>query len=264
MPNERSFDTLRTRPMTLRSSLAGVTAILLFAALGACAPAPNVAASPVTSPVASATARDVQWARVSAEHTAIFIETYRAAGDRLESLAAGRTPGSWGVILDADETVLDNSDYELARVPFGGSFDADVWDAWVAEGRASALPGAVTFTHRVRQLGGKVVIVSNRSDKGCPATRANLDRVSIKADLVVCKTDKDDKNPRFDAVQNGTAAPGFPAIAVLEWVGDNIQDFPHLSQAIRDEPESAFAKFGDTFFALPNPMYGSWQSKPLK
>jgi len=250
--------------MTLRSSLAGVTAILLFAALGACAPAPNVAASPVTSPVASATARDVQWARVSAEHTAIFIETYRAAGDRLESLAAGRTPGSWGVILDADETVLDNSDYELARVPFGGSFDADVWDAWVAEGRASALPGAVTFTHRVRQLGGKVVIVSNRSDKGCPATRANLDRVSIKADLVVCKTDKDDKNPRFDAVQNGTAAPGFPAIAVLEWVGDNIQDFPHLSQAIRDEPESAFAKFGDTFFALPNPMYGSWQSKPLK
>ena len=264
MPNERSFDILRTIPMTLRSSLAGVTAILLFAALGACAPAPNVAASPVTSPVASATARDVQWARVSAEHTAIFIETYRAAGDRLESLAAGRTPGSWGVILDADETVLDNSDYELARVPFGGSFDADVWDAWVAEGRASALPGAVTFTRRVRQLGGKVVIVSNRSDKGCPATRANLDRVSIKADLVVCKTDKDDKNPRFDAVQNGTAAPGFPAIAVLEWVGDNIQDFPHLSQAIRDEPESAFAKFGDTFFALPNPMYGSWQSKPLK
>jgi len=250
--------------MTLRSSLAGVTAILLFAALGACAPAPNVAASPVTSPVASATARDVQWARVSAEHTAIFIETYRAAGDRLESLAAGRTPGSWGVILDADETVLDNSDYELARVPFGGSFDADVWDAWVAEGRASALPGAVTFTRRVRHLGGKLVIVSNRSDKGCPATRANLDRVSIKADLVVCKSDKDDKNPRFDAVQNGTAAPGFPAIAVLEWVGDNIQDFPHLSQAIRDEPESAFAKFGDTFFALPNPMYGSWQSKPLK
>lgn len=264
MPNERSFDTLRTRPMTLRSSLAGVTAILLFAALGACAPAPNVAASPVTSPVASATARDVQWARVSAEHTAIFIETYRAAGDRLESLAAGRTPGSWGVILDADETVLDNSDYELARVPFGGSFDANVWDAWVAEGRAPALPGSVAFTGRVHQLGGKVVIVSNRSDKGCPATRANLDRVAIKADLVVCKTDKDDKNPRFDAVQNGTAAPGFPAIAVLEWVGDNIQDFPHLSQAIRDEPESAFAKFGDTFFALPNPMYGSWQSKPLK
>jgi 5'-nucleotidase (lipoprotein e(P4) family) len=259
--------------MTTRSSIISLLAMLFSAGLGACTPAPNVAASPATSatsataPAASsvaATARDVQWSRVAAEHTAIFVETYRAAANRLESLSAGRAQGSWGVILDADETVLDNSDYELARVPFGGSFDASAWDTWVAAARAPALPGAVAFTSRVHQLGGKVVIVSNRSDRGCPATRANLDRVSIRADLVVCKTDKDDKNPRFDAVQSGTASPGFPAIAVLEWIGDNIQDFPHLSQAIREEPESAFAKFGDTFFALPNPMYGSWQSSPLK
>lgn len=263
--------------MTTRSAATTLATILFSATLGACMPAPNVAATPAPAPApatapvtapatapATATARDVQWSRVSAEHTAIFVETYRAAADRLVTLAAGRAPGSWGVILDADETVLDNSDYELARVPFGGSFDANVWDAWVAAGRAPALPGAVTFTSRVHQLGGKVVIVTNRSDKGCPATRANLDRVSIKPDLVVCKTDKDDKNPRFDAVQNGTASPDFPAIAVLEWIGDNIQDFPHLSQAIRNEPESAFARFGDTFFALPNPMYGSWQNNALK
>ena len=255
--------------MTTRSAATTLATILFSATLGACMPAPNVAATPAAAPApattpAAATARDVQWSRVSAEHTAIFIETYRAAADRLASLASGRAPGSWGVILDADETVLDNSDYELARVPFGGSFDANAWDAWVAAARAPALPGAVTFTSRVHQLGGKVVIVSNRNDKGCPATRANLDRVSIKADLVVCKTDKDDKNPRFDAVQNGTASPDFPAIAVLEWIGDNIQDFPHLSQAIRNEPESAFARFGDTFFALPNPMYGSWQNNLLK
>jgi 5'-nucleotidase (lipoprotein e(P4) family) len=257
--------------MTTRSSARGLAALLFSVALAACATTPNVAAIPATSaaassatPSADASARDVQWSRVSAEHDAIFIETYRAAANRLESLAAGRAQGSWGVILDADETVLDNSDYELGRVPFGGSFDANAWDAWVAAARAPALPGAVAFTSRVHQLGGKVVIVSNRSDKGCPATRANLQQVSIKADLVVCKTDKDDKNPRFDAVQNGTASPGFPAIAVLEWVGDNIQDFPHLSQTVRSEPETAFAKFGDTFFALPNPMYGSWQSTPLK
>lgn len=252
--------------MTIRTSGNGLAALLLSAAVAACTPTPSVVATPVTSAAVptSATARDVQWARVSAEHAAIYIETYRAAADRLASLSAGHQQGSWGVVLDADETVLDNSDYELARVPFGGSFDAAQWDAWVAKGSAPALPGAVAFTSRVHELGGKVIIVSNRSDKGCPATRANLDRVSIKPDLVLCKTDKDDKNPRFDAVQNGTAAPGFPAVAVLEWVGDNIQDFPHLSQALRDQPESAFAKFGDTFFALPNAMYGSWQSNPLK
>ena len=259
--------------MITRSAATTLATILFSATLGACMSAPNVAVTPAPAPAptnspatapTAATARDVQWSRVSAEHTAIFIETYRAAADRLVALAAGRAPGSWGVILDADETVLDNSDYELDRVPFGGSFDANVWDAWVSAGRAPALPGAVTFTSRVHELGGKVVIVTNRSDKRCPATRANLDRVSIKADLVVCKTDKDDKNPRFDAVQNGTASPDFPAIAVLEWIGDNIQDFPHLAQEIRTEPESAFARFGDTFFALPNPMYGSWQNNALK
>ena len=252
--------------MTNRAPVNRFAAILLSAAFAACTPAPSVAPSPAAAPAsaASSTARDVQWARVSAEHAAVYIETYRAAADRLVSLSAGHQRGSWGVILDADETVLDNSDYELARVPFGGSFDANAWDAWVARGSAPALPGAVAFTSRVHELGGKVVIVSNRSDRGCPATRTNLERVSIKADLVLCKTDKDDKNPRFDAVQNGTAAPGFPAVAVLEWVGDNIQDFPHLSQAVRDQPESAFAIFGDTFFALPISMYGSWQNIPLK
>ena len=41
-------------------------------------------------------------------------------------------------------------------------------------------------------------------------------------------------------------------------VGDNVQDFPGLSQAIRKEGDEAFAPFGARFFVLPNPMYGSW------
>jgi 5'-nucleotidase (lipoprotein e(P4) family) len=233
----------------------------------ACAPAPRVAATPAASPAAVAntlpSANDVKWSRTSAEHRAIFIETYRAAGDRLVTLSAVHQPGSWGVILDADETVLDNSEYEAGRIPFGGSFDAAAWTKWVMEGRAPALAGAVAFTSRVHELGGKVVIVTNRDDAECSITRSNLDRAFIHADLVLCKTSTDDKNPRFDAVQNGSAAPGFPALVVLEWVGDNIQDFPHLSQSIRDGSDAGFSRFGESFFVLPNPMYGSWQANPL-
>lgn len=202
------------------------------------------------------------WARGAAEHRAIYLETYRAAAAQLPALAASRVRDSWGVILDADETVLDNSEYELGRVPFGGKYDAGAWAAWVARGAAPALPGAVAFTERVHQLGGKVVIVTNRDEASCQITRSNFERVAIRADLVLCKNGSDDKNPRFEAVQKGTAAPGFPAIAVLEWIGDNIQDFPHLSQSIRDEPDGAFAEFGRTFFAMPNAMYGSWQRNP--
>lgn len=43
------------------------------------------------------------------------------------------------------------------------------------------------------------------------------------------------------------------------YVGDNIRDFPALTQEIRKQPDSAFAKFGDTFIMLPNPMYESWE-----
>ena len=193
-----------------------------------------------------------------------FLDGLRYEAERLVSLSAAHQRGTWGVILDADETVLDNSEYEASRIPFGESFDSRAWAAWIAQGRAPALPGAVTFTTRVRELGGKVVIVTNRDEPACPITRANLQRASIQADLVLCKTSTDDKNPRFDAVQNGSAAPGVPAIAVLEWIGDNIQDFPHLSQEIRNEPEAAFAKFGDSYFALPNAMYGSWQKNPFR
>ena len=229
----------------------------------ACAPTPRVAATPASVASLPPSANDVKWSRTSAEYRAIFIGTYRAAAERLATLSAGHQPATWGVILDADETVLDNSEYELGRVPFGGSFDAPAWTKWVMEGRAPALPGAVAFTSRVRELGGKVVIVTNRNDAECPITRSNLDQVSIRADLVLCKTTTDDKNPRFDAVQNGGAAAGFPALTILEWVGDNIQDFPHLKQSIRDGSDAAFARFGDSYFALPNPMYGSWQSNPF-
>ena len=43
------------------------------------------------------------------------------------------------------------------------------------------------------------------------------------------------------------------------FVGDNILDFPALSQDIRKQPASAFGKFGSEYFLLPNSMYGSWE-----
>ncbi|HEY7898000.1 MAG TPA: HAD family acid phosphatase [Gemmatimonadaceae bacterium] len=250
--------------MKSRQSTPGFLLVLACVGTLACTPAPRVAPIPVTSTATAATPNDVKWSRVSAEHRAIYIETYRAAANQLTTLVAGRPSGSWGVILDADETVLDNSEYEVGRIPFGGSFDARIWTAWVMEGRAPALPGAVAFTTRVHQLGGKVVIVTNRDDAECPITRINLEHASVHADLVLCKTTTDDKNPRFDAVQNGTAAAGFAAISVVEWVGDNIQDFPRLTQAIRSESEAGFSRFGESFFALPNAMYGSWQANPFE
>lgn len=202
---------------------------------------------------------DVRWFRTSAEYRAIARQTYLLASDRLPELSRGLAPQSWAVILDADETVLDNSEYQRRLAVAHAPFDAKSWTAWVNERAAPAVPGARAFTTLVRSLGGRVVIVTNRSMAECDATRENLRGVGIEADVVLCQpAGEADKNPRFQRVQSGSAAPGMPALTVVEWLGDNIQDFPSLTQAVRAD-SAALGEFGKRYFILPNPMYGSWE-----
>jgi 5'-nucleotidase (lipoprotein e(P4) family) len=202
--------------------------------------------------------------RDAAEREALLLQTYRWAGERLAASASGRTSGSWGVILDADETILDNSTYQKERLPFGGAYTSATWNAWVAREQATAVPGAADFLALVRRLGGRVAIVTNRDDAVCPETRRNIARLGMVVDVVLCRETTSDKNPRFERVRKGDAAPGLPPVDVLMWVGDNIQDFPSLSQDVRFGGPASYAEFGSRFVVLPNPMYGSWEANPAR
>lgn len=212
---------------------------------------PAVTTSPASPPPA------IHWYRNSSEMRGLYLLIYHAAGEQLARLSASAAPQTWAVILDADETVIDNSEYEKERgsAPYTDS----AWREWVAREAAPALPGAVEFMNLAHQLGGRVVIVSNREETLCNMTRENFRRDSIAADLVLCRTSSADKNPRFESVEKGTAAPNLRPLKVLMWLGDNIQDFPSSTQSLRSGPDSAYNKFGRIFFLLPNPMYGSWE-----
>jgi len=262
------------RALTVVSArLAGAAslALLLGGAAGCAAhqaPAtPAPAAAPAVAPNAGGDSipLSVRWFRASAERRAAYLQSYRTAGAVLERRSAGLPAGSWAVILDADETVIDNSPYEQELAERQAKYDEASWRDWVLREAAAALPGAVGFTERVHALGGKVVIVTNRDDKYCDPTRANLRKVGIAADEVLCKTDPKNgsKDPRFESVAAGMPPSTLPALQVLMWVGDNIQDFPRLTQAIRTAGDGAFADFGETYIVLPNPMYGSWERNPL-
>ena len=84
---------------------------------------------------------------------------------------------------------------------------------------------------------------------------------ALPYDVMLCKPDAGpgDKNPRFEAVAHGTTGAGLPPLEVVAFLGDNILDFPGLSQALRKQDDAAFAEFGRRFFLLPNAMYGSWE-----
>lgn len=256
--------------MTFRPSLVPAL-VLALAASGACrsaAPPPPAGVPAPPSPSAPTgddhpLALAVRWVRASAEHRAIFLQTYRAATAHVEREAAGRSPGTWAVVLDADETVIDNSPFEAERVEKGIPFGSEHWNRWTARREATPLPGASAFLSRVRALGGRIAIVTNRAESACPDTEAVFRAHALAYDVMLCKPEPgpSDKNPRFEAVARGTTPAGLPPLEVLAFVGDNINDFPGQGQSIRKEPEEAFAAFGARFFVLPNPMYGSWEKK---
>jgi 5'-nucleotidase (lipoprotein e(P4) family) len=237
------------------------TLLLVLAGVLSCAP--QVPVSTTSSPAATAAERpfprDVLWARTSAEHRAIFVQTFRAATERLAAEARGRPSGSWAVVADADETLIDNSEYQRRLHLRGARFDSLTWDGWVREEAATALPGALEYVRAVKALGGRFVVVTNREHDVCPQTERNIRALGMEVDLVLCRRGVSDKNPRFESVAAGTAGGGLPPLEVLQYIGDNIQDFPRFNQRLRDEPEAAYAMFGERYFVLPNPMYGSFE-----
>ena len=230
-----------------------VLALLLIAT-----PLTGQTTAPAPPVVADSLPLALRWYRTSAELRGLFLQTYHIATHELERRVQATKPRAWAVILDADETVLDNSQYQL--MSGGRGYTEESWTEWVHMTTATALPGAVDFTKRVHALGGKVVIVTNRNQSVCPETIDNLRNIGIAADEVLCQPAgaSGDKNPRFEAVQNGTAPSVLPPLNVLMWFGDNIQDFPHLTQRLRGESSADYAAFGRIYFLLPNPLYGSW------
>lgn len=248
---------------SLPSSLRAVFLLpLSFVACTPATPAPKVAAG---AAVAAATPRvptdELHWLRDSAEYRAITIQTYRAALEAAAEASAGRPAGSWGISVDADETILDNSTYEVELQRQGLVHTDAAWKAWVIRGQRTAVPGAATFLAGVQKLGGRVTVVTNTVKSLCSDVATNLHALSLPYDILVCRADDgaDRKEGRWKSIADGTARPDLGPVEILVWVGDNIQDFPDQSQALRSQPESAFSDFGVRFFALPNPIYGTWE-----
>ncbi|MEZ5419515.1 MAG: HAD family acid phosphatase [Vicinamibacterales bacterium] len=246
-----------------------VVAVALLVALAACrtaappraTPSPTPPAAPATPAAAVAEPDSIRWVRSAAEYRAAVLQAYRVALAHVEAAAAGRTAGSWAVVLDADETIISNLTYQAERARAGLPYSSDSWAAWVRRREATPLPGAAAFLRRVRALGGKVAVVTNRLGSECEDTRAVFTAHALAYDAMLCRPNgsPSDKNPRFEQVRAG-AAPGLGApLEIVAFLGDNIQDFPGLGQTVKDAGEAGFADFGVRYFVIPNPMYGSWQ-----
>jgi 5'-nucleotidase (lipoprotein e(P4) family) len=222
---------------------------------------PPPATTPATAAKPELLPDSLRWVRDAAEYRAAVVQTYRVATVAITTASAGRATGTWAVILDADETIISNLQYQIERAQVHQPYTPESWRAWVARREATVLPGADVFLTRVRELGGRIAIVTNRLGSECPDTEALFRARSLVYDLMLCRPDgaPSDKNPRFAAVAAGTTPAGGPPLQVIAYLGDNILDFPSLSQASARKDNGLLAPFGVNYFVLPNPMYGSWQ-----
>jgi 5'-nucleotidase (lipoprotein e(P4) family) len=241
--------------------VAAIGFVTLLTAAGCRSTAPPVRTPQPPVAAAQALPDSLRWVRDSGEYRAAALQAFRAASAGVATAARSRQSGSWAVVLDADETVISNLQYQIERAQAGLGHTPETWRAWVARREAIPLPGASAFLARVRDLGGRIAIVTNRLESECADTEAVFRTHGLAYDMMLCRPDGEpsDKNPRFAAVAAGTTKAGGPPLDVVAFVGDNILDFPGLSQAAAKKTDSALDAFGVTYFMLPNPMYGSWQ-----
>lgn len=206
----------------------------------------------------------VKWVRDSEEYSVLARQVYRVATSAVESAAKTFPKGSWAVSLDIDETALDNSTYQLERGAYGLPYDGTSFNAWVMRRESPAVPGAVDFVKRVRELGGRIVWISNRDVPTVDATRANLAAVGLwdKDDRLCLQNDSShSKRARRAEVLSGQGACSWAGakVQLIAFVGDQLGDFPGADEGIPNAGTDV--AFGRTCFLLPNPMYGPWTER---
>lgn len=249
---------------------------VVAAAASACLiSAPTLAADPVPQ---NDLLNAELWMQTAIEYRANCLTVYALAKVRLDEALADTNwtgydqTGSYqnlpaAVIIDLDETAIDNSAYEAGLVVNDTRFNPKTWDDWTKAEQAKAVPGAVEFANYAATKGVKVFYVSNRNADQKEATRHNLEALGFpmggNVDTLLMQKDR----PEWSTGAKGSR---FAYIAkdyrVLLMFGDQIGDFSdkyNTNLAERDKLfEELKAHFGHDWMMLANPAYGSFESAP--
>ncbi len=216
----------------------------------------------------------VLWVQASAEYEFACRQIYRLAERNLDEgmsnpnwTAALEQTGDYGslppaVILDVDETVLDNSPFEAMLIRETAEYNKPLWYAWTQQARAGAVPGAIEFVQYALDNGVAVFFVTNRDNAIEGPTVRNLrDRFgpAVTAENVLSRGEMEgwtsDKTSRRAYVAAGHR--------VLLLIGDDYNDFAYLGELPLEKRVEAAGRYSDywgrKWIILPNPMYGSWE-----
>ena len=264
-----------------------LTVVVAFFTVAACA-------TPAPAPAAKSPAHDPQrdlgllWVKHAAEYQAVAKQVYRSATMALPGFVADKSwsamPGQQdaadlppAVILDVDETVVSNVDFQLT---FERPFANQKLDSWSASVPSTPVPGVRDFVEAARAAGVTVFFLTNRpcepiagNDDPCPQKQTTIDDIR-EAGIPVEKEfiSLSGEQPGWDReklVRREVIARDYRVIMLI---GDDLGDFvpcarkkvvdPCTAPGTRASRAAAIEEYdalwGAGWYILPNPMHGSW------
>lgn len=171
----------------------------------------------------------------------------------MENLEVFKTINNFAIVVDLDETILDNSDYQVMLNDLKQKYNPESWSNWVNEEKAETVPGAKKFLDNVRNLDITIIFLSNRMDKNLLPTKRNMDRLELLSenDIFLLRLDKSDTKVvrRQEIFSSSNRMSNYPKFDIISYLGDAYGDFPK---------DSDMCSWGYNCHVFPNPMYGKW------
>lgn len=207
----------------------------------------------------------ILWQQSSGERRALSYQAFTLARmmlDRdLRMNRRERKPRA--LIVDLDETILDNSRFEGMLPRKRVNYNQKDWTDWVNRAEATAVPGAVAFLQYAASRGVRVFYITNRNDVQKAGTATNLKKLgfpNVNDQTLLVQTDpkNSSKEPRRQSVGAN--------YRIVLLMGDDLNDFAEVfenSKTVESRAAAADryqAEFGRRFIMLPDPMYGNWES----
>ena len=162
------------------------------------------------------------------------------------------------IVLDIDETVIDNSPFQAKSILNSTSYPS-YWKEWCNLAQAEPLAGAIEFLNYARANGVSIFYVTNRKEEFKEVTIQNLkDKGFPHADAehVVMRT--------AEASKEGRRQELLTKYHISLLFGDNLNDFAEDFEGKDINSRSAAVdqsskQFGTRYIVLPNAMYGDWE-----
>jgi len=248
---------MHTPPRGRRAGLFCTFAFIIAVVAPAAAQQPQPAPSPADNEYQVGA---ILWTQASGEIRALYYQAFKLARMTLDEDLRHKSKQKRAVVVDIDETVLDNSPQQAWLVKERKEFNQADWAAWVKLADAQPLPGAVEFLRYADAKGVRVFYISNRKEEERAGTMANLKKFGfpgVTDETVLLRGSVSSKEPRRQQV-----AAQYRIVLLM---GDNLNDFAEVFEkrtvaerlaAVEQNKE----QFGTHFIMLPNAMYGDWEN----